>query len=67
MRRQFCSTCGSPVFSRPPGPGAVVVIKAGTLDDSSMLKPQMHIWTKSAQPWVEIPADLPQFAENPDI
>ena len=28
-------------------------IRAGTLDDTSWLKPVGHIWTKSAQPWVK--------------
>jgi hypothetical protein len=30
-------------------PGAII-IKAGTLDDKSWIKPNTHIWTQSAQP-----------------
>jgi hypothetical protein len=31
-----------------------VSIKAGSLDDTSDLRPRAHIWLKSAQPWVVI-------------
>ena len=27
--------------------------KAGTLDDKSWLEPQLEVWGRSAQPWVE--------------
>jgi hypothetical protein len=32
---------------------AIAVVKPGTLDDTSWLKPVGHIWTRSAQPWVK--------------
>ena len=52
--RRFCPECGSPIASFPDGLPDVALLKAGTLDDSSWLDPQMHVWTDSAQPWVEI-------------
>jgi hypothetical protein len=30
----------------------VVRVRAGTLDDTSWLRPTRHIWTRSKQPWV---------------
>jgi hypothetical protein len=65
VRRQFCPNCGSPVFTRVDREGAPLFIKAGTLDDTSSLKPQFHCYTKSAQEWVEL-GDLPQFETVPD-
>jgi hypothetical protein len=38
-----------------------ISIKAGTLDDTSWLKPQVHLWTKSRQPWVIIPDDADAY------
>ena len=38
-----------------------ISIKAGTLDDASWLKPQVHLWTKSRQPWVIIPDDADAY------
>jgi hypothetical protein len=43
-----------------------MVVRPGTLDDSSDLNPQAHIWTKEKQDWVEIPDYLPAFEENYD-
>tara|TARA_R110000796_G_scaffold14011_1_gene45045 strand:+ start:8021 stop:8155 length:135 start_codon:yes stop_codon:yes gene_type:complete len=40
-------------------------IKAGTLDDTSVLHPQIHFWTGSKQPWVEIDPKVPQMEGNP--
>ena len=48
--RWVCPECGSGVAS-PPRDG-VVRVRAGTLDDTSWLRPTRHIWTRSKQPWV---------------
>jgi hypothetical protein len=51
LSRHFCGQCGSPIYSqRNPDPGFVVV-RAGTLDDSSGMKIATHIWTSRARPW----------------
>jgi hypothetical protein len=31
------------------------VVRGGTLDDTSWLKPTTHYWTRSAQPWIIFP------------
>ncbi len=49
--RNFCSACGSPLFSLSPAVPDFVFIKAGSLDDSSWLTPELEVWTRSAQPW----------------
>ncbi len=41
----------------PKANEAVAILKPGTLDDTSWLHPVGHIWTRSAQQWVSIPAD----------
>ena len=54
LSRHFCGNCGSPIYSRRnPDPGFVVV-RAGTLDDSSGMKIATHIWTSRARPWDHI-------------
>lgn len=64
VRREFCATCGSPIRSVPTANPRIVAIKAGTADEAGGLAPTLHIWTQSKLPWVEIPAGLPQFAQN---
>jgi hypothetical protein len=51
VSRRFCRECGSPVMSVGEAWPEVAFIKAGTLDDTSWLEPQLHVWTDSAQPW----------------
>lgn len=51
-RRQFCSTCGSPIVTRVGAIPDRAWIKAGTLDDTSWLQPTVEIWCRSAQPWM---------------
>jgi hypothetical protein len=43
----------------------IVMIGAGTLDDSSWLKPAMQIYCDSAQPWVQLGGGLQSFARMP--
>ncbi len=61
VRRRFCGSCGSPLVSEAHSRPGVVFIKAGTLDDTSWLVPEAHIWCRSAQPWVYIDLALPRF------
>jgi hypothetical protein len=44
----------------------VRVVRGGTLDDTSGLKPTMHFWTRSRQPWVALPDDATLFETQPD-
>jgi hypothetical protein len=65
VHRHFCGTCGSPVKTSLPNQPGITFIKAGTLDDSSVLDPQVHFWTSSKQAWVEIDPKIPQIEGNP--
>lgn len=64
VERQFCATCGSPLFSRVEVAPGMVWIKAGTFDDPGFFAPAAHIWTRSKQPWVET-GKVPAFDTNP--
>jgi hypothetical protein len=62
--REFCSNCGSPLFSRVAVAPGLVFIKVGTLDDTADFNPTMHLWAKSKQHWVDL-AGQPAFDTNP--
>jgi len=49
--RTFCSACGSPLFSFSPLFPDNVFLKAGCLDDSSWMSPNIEAWTSSAPTW----------------
>jgi hypothetical protein len=42
----------------------MMFIKAGTLDDTSILKPAFHCYTKSKQDWVDL-GEIPGFETVP--
>ena len=42
-------------------------LMAGTLDDTSWVRPQMNIWCASAQPWVSTDDDIPAFEGTPPL
>ena len=43
----------------------VIMIPAGTLDDTSWVKPAMQIYCDSAQPWVKLEGDMQRFPGMP--
>jgi hypothetical protein len=64
-KRGFCTNCGSRLFSMPPFAPDLMVITAGSLDDPSIFKPGMDIYTSSAQPWDHMDSSLPKFPKMP--
>jgi hypothetical protein len=64
-KRGFCPNCGSRLFSMPPFAPDLMVITAGSLDDPSIFKPGMDIYTSSAQPWDQMNSALPKFPKMP--
>lgn len=65
IERRFCPDCGSAMFSWQSSAPDRLIIKAGTLDDPSGLRPSVHVWCASAQPWVAIPENVVRFPGNP--
>ncbi len=61
----FCPRCGTRIYHKPEWRPATVSVKPGTLDDTSELKPDMHIWTRSKPPWVTIPDRVKTHETNP--
>ncbi|WP_201745151.1 GFA family protein [Aidingimonas lacisalsi] len=63
--RGFCPNCGSSLFEKPgPVPGTLG-IGAGSLDDLSLYKPQMDIFTSRSPDWDCMDPRLPKFTEFP--
>ena len=55
-----CPECGVAVFSEYSWP-EVRFVRAGTLDEPSSVAPDVHIFTRSKLPWVELPESVPAF------
>jgi hypothetical protein len=56
-----CGQCGIAVWSEYGGLATVRFVRVGTLDDPRALAPDVHIYTRSKQPWVALPAGVPAF------
>ena len=65
--RKFCNQCGSPLISEPEATPKLDWVKAGTLDDTSWLKPTVNLWCDSAQAWMNLNEDIPRFGKNPPM
>ncbi len=62
----FCPTCGSPVILNIRAMPDVVSVKVGSFDDASWFKPEMQIWTDSAQAWFPLADDCLAFPNSPE-
>lgn len=62
-----CPHCHLAVWSNYSGAGPHVhFVRVGTLDDPGALPPDIHIFTASRQPWVQLPAGVPAVPEYYD-
>ena len=55
-----CPDCKVAIFSEYGWP-EVLFVRAGTLDEPSSVAPDVHIFTRSKLPWVELPESVPAF------
>ena len=61
-----CSDCGNRIYHQPEWRQGRISVRPGTLDDTTWLKPPVHLWTKSKQDWVIIPNDAETYETQPD-
>jgi hypothetical protein len=64
VERKFCPRCGSALLSTVPARPGMVILKAGSLDDTSGLEPKVHVWTESAMAFTAIPEGVMAFPKN---
>jgi hypothetical protein len=65
VTRLFCGDCGSQLFTQAAVLPNLRIVKAGTLDDASWLKPEVHLWTSTKQPWLALSDQLPCHEKQP--
>jgi hypothetical protein len=65
VRRGFCPTCGSALYSTNNGMPGLVFVRASSLDDPEAFKPQMIVYTDRAASWDKMEPSLPGFATMP--
>lgn len=65
VSRGFCPECGSPVYSTNSGMPGKICIRASTLDDPEVFKPQMNVYIGKAPSWDPVDETLPSFDSMP--
>ncbi len=61
----FCPRCGNRIYHHNPAQPELIRLKLGTLDDTRVINPSMHIWTEMKQDWYVIPDGVLSFPRQP--
>jgi hypothetical protein len=56
-----CAACQTALWSEYGGVAKLRFVRIGTLDGPAAIAPDVHIYTRSKQPWVTLPPDVPAF------
>ncbi len=65
VTRRFCPQCGTQLFSDSTGRQGLTVVRLGTLDDPSAIRPAANIWSASAPDWACMDESLQTFEGPP--
>lgn len=65
--RAFCPTCGAAVYSVNGAMPGLMFLRASSLDDLDVFKPQMVVYAASGASWDHTDPDLPTFEASPPM
>ena len=65
LQRHFCHQCGSPLYTQADAMPGIIIVKAGTLDDTSEFKPVANIWCQSKMDWLTQDNNMLDFDKMP--
>jgi len=57
----YCPECGTTLWSDYGARKVMLFVRVGTLDEPAALPPDVHIFTRSRLPWVDISGGAPRF------
>jgi hypothetical protein len=65
VSRAFCPVCGTPIYSLNGAMPDLIFLRASSLDDPEIFKPQMVVYTKRAPSWDHMDSRIPSFSTMP--
>ncbi|MDA1238775.1 MAG: GFA family protein [Proteobacteria bacterium] len=65
VSRFFCKNCGTAIGTQSPKRKDSMILKVGTLDNPSVYKVEIAIFTVDIQPFHHIPDDIPSYKYRP--
>ena len=63
----FCGGCGGRIYGSRTSRPKSVIVRAGTLDETTWLTPAFHMFVRSAQSWLRLPETECYEASPPDF
>lgn len=67
VSRAFCPNCGAPIYSINSAIPDLIFIRASTLDDLEVFRPQVVVYASRAASWDYVDPELPTFATMPPM
>lgn len=67
VSRAFCPTCGAPIYSFNSAMPQMIFLRASSLDDLEVFKPQVVVYASRAASWDHIDPELPAFEKMPPM
>jgi hypothetical protein len=64
--RCSCADCGNIIYGIGDTNPELAKLQAGTLDDTSDVEPDVHLWTCRKQSWVRLPEGASVFETQPE-
>ena len=64
MHRRFCPVCGTHLFSDAELRPHLTFVRAGTLADPEIARPEITIWTSQGPSWACIAEDIPSLSRQ---
>jgi len=65
ITRRFWPRCDTHLFANSSARPQFTVVRVGTLDDPSSVKPSMNIWAESAPSWACLDSSLERIEQQP--
>ena len=65
ITHRFCPRCGSQLFANAAVRPQFTVVRVGTLDDPSSVRPAVNIWSASAPRWACLDSSLERVEHQP--
>ena len=63
--KSFCPECGTRIVAKPvDGEQGIVSLRAGSVRQRAQLPPRVHLWARSAQPWIDALHELPKLEKQ---
>ena len=60
-----CARCKARIYAVNDSREGLASLRCGTLDDSAALVPVAHLWVRSKQQWIGLPADARTMDKQP--